>query len=59
MLPGIGAGEYILIAILALVVIGLFLLWLTVLAWPALGVGGRLIRLAAVGLVVVLGLTRF
>ena len=47
------------VAVVALVVIGAFLLWLTVLAWPALGVGGRLIRLAAVGLVVVLGLTRF
>jgi hypothetical protein len=47
------------VALVALVLIGLFVLWLTVLAWPAVGVGGRLMRVAAVGLVVVLGLTRF
>ena len=47
------------VAVVALVVIGLFLVWLTVLAWPAVSLGGRLMRLAAVGLVVVLGITRF
>ncbi len=47
------------VAVAALVVIGLFLLWLTFLAWPAIGVGGKLMRLAMVGLVVVLGVTRF
>lgn len=47
------------VALVALVVIGLFLLWLTFLAWPAVGVGGKLMRVAMVGLVVVLGLTRF
>lgn len=46
------------VALVALVLVGLFVLWLTVLAWPAVGVGGRLMRVAAVGLVVVLGLTR-
>jgi len=40
-------------------VIGLFLVWLTFLAWPAVGAGGKVLRLAMVGLVVVLGLTRF
>ena len=47
------------VAVAALVVIGVFLLWLTFLAWPGVGVGGRLMRLALVGMVVVLGLTRF
>ncbi len=47
------------VAVVALVVIGLFLLWLTFLAWPAVGVGGKLMRVAMVGLVVVLGITRF
>lgn len=47
------------VAAVALVIIGLFLVWLTFLAWPALSVGGKLIRLVMVGLVVVLGLTRF
>ena len=43
------------VAAVALVLIGLFLVWLTFLAWPALGVGGRLIRLVMLGLVVLLG----
>jgi len=47
------------LAIAALVVIALFLVWLTFLAWPALNVGGKLIRLVLIGLVVVLGFTRF
>jgi len=47
------------VAVVALVVIGLFLVWLTFLAWPAVGAGGKVLRLAMVGLVVVLGLTRF
>ena len=47
------------VGLVALVVIGLFLLWLTFLAWPALTVGGKLMRLVMVGLVVVLGATRF
>ena len=47
------------VAFAALVVIGVFLVWLTFLAWPAVGLGGRLMRLVMIGLVVVLGLTRF
>lgn len=47
------------VALVAVVLIGLFLLWLTFLAWPALGVGGKLMRVVMVGLVVVLALTRF
>ncbi len=47
------------LAVAALVVIGLFLLWLTFLAWPAIGVGGKLMRVVMVGLVVVVGLSRF
>ena len=47
------------VALVALVLIGLFLVWLTFLAWPALSVGGKLMRLVMVGLVVVLGATRF
>jgi hypothetical protein len=47
------------VAAVALVLIGLFLVWLTFLAWPAVGVGGRLMRLVMIGLVVVLGFTRF
>lgn len=47
------------VALAALVLIGLFLVWLTFLAWPAVGVGGRLMRLVMVGLVVVVGLTHF
>jgi len=47
------------VALAALVLIGVFLVWLTFLAWPAVGAGGRAMRLAMVGLVVVLGLTRF
>lgn len=47
------------VAVAALVVIGLFLLWLTFLAWPAVTTGGKLMRVAMIGLVVVLGLTRF
>lgn len=47
------------VAVVALVLIGLFLVWLTFLAWPALSVGGKVMRLVMVGLVVVLGVTRF
>ena len=47
------------LAIAALVVIGVFLLWLTFLAWPAVGAGGKLVRLGMIALVLVLGLTRF
>lgn len=47
------------VAVAALVVIGLFLLWLTFLAWPAVGAGGKAMRLAMVGLVIVLGVVRF
>ena len=47
------------VALVALVVIGLFLTWLTFLAWPAVSAGGKLMRVGLVGLVVVLGLTRF
>jgi len=47
------------LAVAALVVIGLFLLWLTFLAWPAIGVGGKLMRVVMVGLVVLVGFTRF
>jgi hypothetical protein len=47
------------VAFAALVLIGVFLVWLTFLAWPAVGLGGRLMRLVMIGLVVVLGLTRF
>jgi hypothetical protein len=47
------------LAAVALVVIGLFLVWLTFLAWPAIGLGGKLMRLVMLGLVVVLGLNRF
>lgn len=47
------------VAFVALVLIGLFLLWLTFLAWPAISGGGKLMRVVMVGLVVVLGLTRF
>ena len=47
------------VALVALVLIGVFLVWLTFLAWPALSAGGKLMRLVMVGLVVVLGVTRF
>ena len=47
------------LGLVALVLIGLFLVWLTFLAWPALSAGGKLVRLVMVGLVVVLGATRF
>jgi hypothetical protein len=47
------------VAVVALAVIAVFLLWLTFLAWPAVGVGGKLMRVVMLGLVVVLGLTRF
>ena len=47
------------VGLVALVLIGLFLVWLTFLAWPALGVGGKIVRLIMVALVVVLGATRF
>ena len=47
------------VAVAALVLIGLFLLWLTFLAWPAVGVGGKAMRVGMVALVVILGLTRF
>ena len=47
------------VAVTALVLIGVFLVWLTFLAWPALGVGSRLMRLVMIGLVAVLGVTRF
>ncbi|SER29603.1 DUF6703 family protein [Microlunatus flavus] len=47
------------VALLALVVIGLFLVWLTFLAWPAITTGGKLMRIAMIALVVVLGATRF
>lgn len=47
------------VAVVALGLIGLFLLWLTFLAWPAIGVGGKLMRVVMVGLVVVLGFSRF
>jgi hypothetical protein len=43
-LPGIQGG--ILVAI-----IGLFVLWLALLAWPAVGPGGRVIRIAVAAVV--------
>lgn len=47
------------VAVVALLLIGLFLVWLTFLAWPAVSVGGKVMRIAMIGLVVVLGATRF
>ena len=47
------------LAVVALVVIAAFLVWLTFLAWPAIGVGGKLMRLALIAMVVVLGFSRF
>lgn len=47
------------VTLVALVLIGLFLLWLTFLAWPAVSAGGKAMRVGMVALVVVLGVTRF
>lgn len=47
------------VAVVALLLIGLFLVWLTFLAWPAVSAGGKVMRVAMIGLVVVLGATRF
>lgn len=47
------------LAFLALVAIAAFLVWLTFLAWPAVGIGGKLMRVVMIGLVVVLGFSRF
>jgi hypothetical protein len=47
------------VAVAALLVIALFLLWLTFLAWPAIGAGGRVMRVVMLGLVVVVGFSRF
>ncbi len=47
------------VAAVALVLIGVFMVWLTFLAWPAVGLGGKLMRLLMVGLVGALALTRF
>jgi hypothetical protein len=46
------------IGLVALCLVALFIAWLTFLAWPAVSVGGRLIRLLMVGLVLVLAFTR-
>lgn len=46
------------VGLVALGLVALFVAWLTFLAWPAIGAGGRLVRLAMVVLVLVLGWTR-
>ncbi len=46
------------VGLVALALVALFVAWLTFLAWPAVGVGGRLVRMAMIGLVVLLGYTR-
>ena len=47
------------VGLVALTLVALFVAWLTILAWPAVNMGGRLVRVAMVGLVVLLGYTRF
>lgn len=46
------------VGLFALAVVALFVAWIAYLSWPAVGAGGRAVRLAMVALVVVLGLTR-
>ena len=46
------------IGLVALAVVALFVAWIAYLSWPAVATGGRLLRVAMVALVVVLGLTR-
>jgi hypothetical protein len=46
------------VGLVALGLVALFVAWLTFLAWPAVSVGGRLVRLLMVGLVLVLAATR-
>lgn len=43
----LGVGVFVpgLVGALCLLLIGLFLLWLALLAWPALGPGPRLLRI--------------
>lgn len=46
------------VGLLALAVVALFVGWVGYLSWPVVSAPGRLIRLAMVALVVVLGLSR-
>lgn len=46
------------VGLVALALVAVFVAWLTSLAWPAVGVGGRLVRIAMVVLVGVLAVSR-
>ena len=46
------------VGLVALAVVTLFVAWISYLSWPVVPATGRAVRLAMVGLVVVLGLTR-
>jgi hypothetical protein len=46
------------VGVFALTVVALFVAWIAYLSWPAVSASGRLLRLAMVGLVVALALTR-
>lgn len=46
------------VGLIALALVALFVAWLTFLAWPAVGAGGRLVRVLMIALVLLLGYTR-
>jgi len=46
------------VGLVALTVVALFVAWIAYLSWPVVAGSGRLLRVAMVALVVVLGLTR-
>jgi hypothetical protein len=47
------------VGLLALGVVALFVVWIAYLSWPVVPLGGRVLRVVMVGLVVLLGLTRW
>jgi len=46
------------VGLVALAVVAAFVTWIAYLSWPVVPASGRLVRVAMVGLVVVVGLTR-
>src|SRR4051794_15638006 len=54
----VGVPAPPILGLLALAVVALFVAWIGYLSWPAVSASGRVLRVAMVGLVVVLALSR-
>jgi hypothetical protein len=57
-LVAVGALAPPVVGLVALLVVALFVLWISYLSWPVVPPSGRVVRVVMVGLVVALGLTR-